>query len=160
MAAASSIARRPRTPSVPSSPSPPSSSRSSFASFRARTPPSRCRHHRHPRFINILLGHPHLDISARSTSSRSSPSAPGPCRPGPHPRQPRHHRHDSSGHHEPLHRRYCSGEFPRHLCSASSHLDSITTATRSPCLLPCFCFAPPSSPPLLLPPPPSYTSYT
>ena len=80
--------------------------------------------------------------------------------PAPPFRQPRHHRHDSSGHHEPLHRRDCSGEFPRHLCSASSHLDSITTATRSPCLhCPASALPPPARascsplPPRARPPP-------
>ena len=105
----------------------------------------------------------HLGIAATSPLTPSisastplfrhqGPRRPGPRRPSSCPGHPRYCRHCYS---ETTYlvttRRHGSGEFPRHHCTASSCLGSITTAVRSPCPLPCLCSAPPRKPCALQP---------
>ena len=73
----------------------------------------------------------------------------------------RHHRHQRCHQHPTvliilicLYRHCSSGEFPRNLCTACSHLDSVTTAALSPCLRPCLVLLPP--PQLCTQPPPAH----
>ena len=49
-------------------------------------------------------------------------------------RHPRCHQHPINHPQLPLRRRHSTGKFPRHLCTACSHLGSITTAALSLCL--------------------------